>query len=339
MKPVDMQPVVLTAVSLALAWGTARFATPHMIATAKKLGIVDRPDGRLKSQEEPVPYLGGLAVALGVIIAVGAVSRFEQSVLAVLLGAFLVLLLGLVDDLGSLSPHTKLAGQLLAVLVVTRAGVKMEVVFLSWWVTIPLTVLWMLAATNAFNLIDVMDGLSSGVGAVAALFLAGIALATGLDSFAYLGAALCGALVGFRHFNVQPAKIYMGDTGSLFCGFLLGALAFVNPYTGNHRLGLVAPLLILGVPLFDMLFVMWVRHRRGMPVMLGSPDHVALRLRKWKLSTHATVRANVVASGVLGGSGVAIMLLPITWGIGLLAVLAVAALVLAVWLRTIDMHL
>jgi UDP-GlcNAc:undecaprenyl-phosphate GlcNAc-1-phosphate transferase len=224
-------------------------------------------------------------------------------------------------------------------MVIMRAGVKMQVVFLPWWVTVPLTVLWMLAATNAFNLIDVMDGLSSGVGAVAALFFAAIALATGMTPFAFLGAALAGGLLGFRHYNTEPARIYLGDTGSLFCGFLLGALAFVNPYTGRHWLGLVAPLLILGVPLFDMLFVMWVRYRRGMPVMLGSPDHVALRLRKWRLTTRATVRANVLAAGLLGACGLAVMALPLTWGAALLGVLALVGAGLAIWLHTIDMRL
>jgi UDP-GlcNAc:undecaprenyl-phosphate GlcNAc-1-phosphate transferase len=329
----------LALLAFAIALVTALVATPRLIAAAHALGIVDRPDGRLKHQREPVPYLGGLAVALAVLVALGFTYRFELPVLAILLAASIVLLLGLIDDLGQISPSAKLAGQLLATLVLIKAGVMIQIVFLPAWVTLPLTVLWMIAATNAFNLIDVMDGLSSGVGAVAALFLAVIAFLSGLHATAFIGAALAGGLLGFRHYNVEPARIYLGDTGSLFAGFLLGALAMVNSYTIEHELGIVAPLLILGVPLFDMLFVMYVRWRRGLPVMLGSPDHIALRLRKWRLSTRWTVRVNILAATLLGGAGMAIMLSPLQVAIGLLVTLALVALAVAAWLRSIDMTL
>lgn len=155
----------------------------------------------------------------------------------------------------------------------------------------------------------------------------------------FLGAALAGALWGFRRFNVAPARIYLGDAGSLFAGFLLGALAMINRYTQVHRLGAIVPALVLGVPLFDMLFVMYVRWRRGLPVMLGSPDHVALRLRKWRLSTRATVRLNIAVSILFGLAGLAVMLAPLPWAIGVLATLAAAGVGAAAWLRTIDMGL
>lgn len=334
-----VQQLLIAGGAFLLAGAVAVALTPRLIEAALRLGVVDRPDGRLKTQHESVPYLGGLAVALGVLVAVGVVYRFDRQVLALLLGGSIVLVLGLLDDLGSLSPWSKLAGQLLAVLVLIRAGISIQLVFLPWWISLPLTVLWMLAATNAFNLIDVMDGLSSGVGAVAALFLAGIALATGQPDSGFLAAALAGALVGFRRYNVEPARIYLGDTGSLFVGFLLGALAFVNHYTLVHRAGALAPLLILGVPLFDMLFVMYIRWRRGLPVMLGSPDHVALRLRKWRLSTRATVRANIIISFVLGLWALGVMLAPLYWSLGLVAGLALLALATAGWLKRIDMGL
>lgn len=334
-----IRQLLIAAGAFVLAGAVALAVTPRLIDAALRFGIVDRPDGELKTQRRSVPYLGGLAVALGVLVSVGAVYRFDRQVLALLLGASIVLVLGLLDDLGSLSPWSKLAGQLLAVLVLIRAGISLQLVFLPWWLCLPLTVLWMLAATNAFNLIDVMDGLSSGVGAVAALFLAGIALMTGQPDSGFLAAALAGALVGFRHYNVEPARIYLGDTGSLFVGFLLGALAFVNHYTVVHRAGALAPLLILGVPLFDMLFVMYIRWRRGLPVMLGSPDHVALRLRKWKLSTRNTVRANVSISIVLGLWALGVMLAPLWWSLALVAALVVLALAAAAWLKTIDMGL
>lgn len=334
-----LQTGLLCLIGLTVAYGVARGVTPKLIEAARKFGILDRPTVPLKTQKEPVPYLGGLAVGLAVLAALALTYRFDQQLLGILLGAAIVLVVGLVDDLGGLSPPVKLAGQFLGVLVLLKSGIWIKLVFLPLWVVFPLTVLWMLAATNAFNLIDVMDGLSSGVGAVAALYFAGIALAGAFTNTALLGAALAGGLLGFRHFNVEPARIYLGDTGSLFTGFILGALAVTGQYTFEHSLGAIVPLLILGVPLFDMLFVMYIRWRRGMPVMLGSPDHVALRLRRWKLSTRSTVRASLGASGVIGGSGIAVMLLPLPWAAGLLAFMVVMLLALGLWLKTIDVGL
>lgn len=334
-----MIDILLAAGAALLAWGTARVFTPRVREAAIRCGIVDRPDGRLKKHREPVAYLGGLPVALGVLVAIGVTFRFERDLLAILLGGSIVLVLGLIDDLGSLSPKVKLAGQVLAALVLVKAGVSIQLVVLPQYVAIPLTVLWIVAMTNAFNLIDIMDGLSSGVGAVAAVFLAGIALANGFESTGYLGAALAGALWGFRRYNVEPARIYLGDTGSLFAGFLLGAMAIVNRYTLAHELGALVPALVLGVPLFDMLFVMYIRWRRGMPIMLGSPDHVALRLRKWRLSTRNTVRVSVGVSALLGAWGLAVMLAPLTIAAILLGVLLLGAVGIAAWLRTIDMSL
>ncbi|MEN6631967.1 MAG: MraY family glycosyltransferase, partial [Candidatus Polarisedimenticolia bacterium] len=305
--------VVLAAAALLLAWGTARLFTPRFREAALRFGIVDRPDGRLKTQREPVAYLGGLAVALGVLVALSVTFSFDQNLLAMLLGGSIVLVLGLVDDLGSLSPRTKLAGQLLAALVLVKGGVRIQLVYLPDWVEYPLTLLWIMGVTNAFNLIDVMDGLSAGVGAVAALFLGGVALAGGLKSTAFLAFALAGALWGFRRYNVSPAKIYLGDTGSLYAGFLLAAIAIANEYTRVHPLGAVAPVVILGVPIFDMLFVMYVRWRRGMPVMKGSPDHFALRLRKWRLSTTATAQVSVAAAAICGTAGLLVVVLPLGW--------------------------
>ncbi len=330
---------VQLVLAFVVAFVTAAVATPRMRNAALRHGIVDTPDGRLKKQGEPVAYLGGLAVALGVLFAMGITYQFDHAGLAILLGASIVLVLGLIDDIVRLDPWSKLAGQLLASAVLVKAGVTIQLIYLPVWIAIPLSVIWMMAATNAFNLIDIMDGLSSGVGAVAAAFFAVIAFADGRLTTAFLGAALAGALIGFRRYNVFPAKIYLGDTGSLFSGFLLGAIAMSNSYTRIDPLGALAPALILGVPLFDMIFVMYVRWRRGMPVMLGSPDHVALRLRRWRLSIPATVRANVAASIVLGAAGLALTMVPIAWGAAILGILAVVAIGLALWLRSIDMAL
>lgn len=320
-----------TAVVLSL------WLTPRMRAAALRFGIVDRPDGRLKQQREPVPYLGGLAIYLAFLLAVAATFRFGEEVLGLLLAGSIVVLLGLVDDLGQLGPWTKLAGQLVAVLVLVKSGVYIQLGFVPPVVAIPLTILWLLAITNAFNLIDIMDGLSVGTAVVASLSLFVVAEWNGRTMAATVLAALAGSCLGFLRYNFEPARIYMGDAGSMFIGLMLGALAMINAYTDRNRVAALAPALILGVPLFDMVFVMYVRWRRGLPVMLGSPDHVALRLRRWRLSVRQTVVLSYGVTAVLGAAAVGMSLLPAIGALAVVGGIVAAGLVAALFLRRIDM--
>jgi len=327
------------AAAFAVGLAMSLYATPLAREAARRFGIVDRPDARLKTHAEPVPYLGGVAVGLSVLVALALTYQFSAEVLGVLLAGATVLMLGLIDDLGALSPRAKLLGELVAVAVLVKAGIVIRIVFFPDWVNLPLTVLWLLALTNAFNLIDVMDGLSSSVGAVSACVLAAVSVINGRHDAAAISLALAGALLGFLRYNRHPATIYLGDAGSLFTGLTLAALAMNASYTAHNRIAVLGPALILGVPLFDMLFVMWVRFRRGMPVMLGSPDHVALRLRRWRLSVPATVAVNALAALVLGLAAVTIMFLGPRGALAVLGGLMLAALVLAALLYRIDMRL
>ena len=332
--------ILQCALAFALALVISLYTTPLMRTAALRFGIVDRPDGRLKQQAEPVPYLGGLAIYLSFLLALTATRRFDSTeVLGMLLGGAIAVILGLIDDLGVLSPGIKLAGQVVAVLTLINASVYIKLGFLSPPVAIILSFLWLLGIINAFNLIDVMDGLAAGVAAAASFILFLIAAVNGRQTYAILLAALCGSLVGFLRYNVPPARIYMGDTGSMFIGLMLGALAMNNSYTRHNLVASVAPVVILGVPIFDMLFVMYVRYRRGLPVFLGSPDHFALRLRKWRLSTAQTVRASWAAAVALGGLAIAMMLAETPVALGILAGIALASIALALFLRRIDMTL
>jgi UDP-GlcNAc:undecaprenyl-phosphate GlcNAc-1-phosphate transferase len=335
----DIQQGIILAAAFVLGLAISLYTTPLAREAARRFGIVDRPDGDLKNHREPVPYLGGVAVGLSVLMALALTYQFSAEVLGVLLAGSAMLMLGLIDDLGALSPRAKLLGQLVAVAVLVKAGIVIRLVFLPEWVNLPLTVLWLLAVTNAFNLIDVMDGLSTSVGAVSALVLAAVSVFNGRFDAAAISLALAGALLGFLRYNRHPATVYLGDAGSLFTGLTLGALAMNASFTVNNRLAALGPALILGVPLFDMLFVMWVRWRRGKPVMLGSPDHVALRLRRWRLSVPATVAVNAAATAVLGGVAIAIMFLSLQGALVALGGLGVVALVAAAWLYRIDMRL
>ena len=334
-----MTRVWIQLASFVAAAGVALWLTPRIRDAALRFGIIDRPDGRLKSQDEPVAYLGGLAIYLSFLLALALTVPFSQQTLGLLLAGSIVVLIGLVDDLGSLRPWTKLAGQTVAVLVLLKAGIFIKLTFVPRPVAIGLTIAWLLACTNAFNLIDIMDGLSAGTAMMAALGFIVVANLGGNTDAALVLAALAGSCLGFLRYNFRPARIYMGDCGSLFLGLMLGATAMNNAYTTTNRLAAVAPALILGVPLFDMVFVMYIRKRRGLPVMLGSPDHVALRLRKWKLTTSQTVLGSYAATLVLGGAAIAMSVATLAVASFILGAVVVVALGVAAWLKTIDMSL
>jgi UDP-GlcNAc:undecaprenyl-phosphate GlcNAc-1-phosphate transferase len=330
---------VLVALSGLLAALLAHALTPVAMQVARQYGLVDRPDGKLKRQAAPVPYLGGAAVYLAFIVTLGVTYSFSREVLALLLAGTMVVLLGLVDDIGAISPRSKLLGQVLAVLVLMKAGIVIQIVWLPWYVSWPLTFIWLIGITNAINLVDIMDGLAAGVGLIAAMALLVVALINGNHQIAILTATLAGALAGFLPRNFQPARVYLGDTGSLFIGLNLGALAMIGRYTEHTGLGILVPLVILGVPIFDTLFVMYIRYRRGVSMFLGSPDHVALRLRRWRLSVRQTVALSYAIGAVLGAAGVAVMLLELRGALGVFGALCVAALGSAWWLKRIDMGL
>jgi UDP-GlcNAc:undecaprenyl-phosphate GlcNAc-1-phosphate transferase len=289
----------------ALAFGLAWWGTPIARAAALRFGIVDRPDGRLKRQEEPVPYLGGLAVYLPFLVALCLVHEFDQRALGLLLAGTLMLLLGLIDDLGALSPPVKLAGQGVACWVLLKSDVMIHIVWLPAWAQAAITVLWILTAANAFNLIDILDGLAPGVAALACLSLLAATHVGESPGIPVMAAALAGSLLGFLRYNFAPARIYLGDSGSLFLGMMLGALTMTAQYTANNRLGFLSPLLILGLPLFDTAFVSAVRLARGASPFRGSPDHFPLRLRRLGMSVPGVAWTCYAAAAGLGALALA----------------------------------
>jgi UDP-GlcNAc:undecaprenyl-phosphate GlcNAc-1-phosphate transferase len=299
--------LILYFLAFLLAFLLALYGVPVARRAALLFNVVDRPDGRLKHQAVPVPYFGGLAVYLAFLISLALTFEFRQEVLGLVLAGTLMVMLGLIDDFGVLSPMAKLIGQLIAVFVLIRSGIRIEIAAFPDWLDLLLTVVWMIGIINAFNIIDVMDGLSAGVGFVACVWLFVIAVLNHDTMVAIMVAALGGGLFGFLRYNFYPASIYMGDAGSLFLGLMLGALAMICKYSQVNSVSLLAPILILGVPIFDTLFVMYIRWLRGLPVFLGSPDHFALRLRQWRLSVRQVVVLSYLVAFVLGGIGVLLM--------------------------------
>ena len=323
-----------------LAMCLCLYITPIVLKAAIKYDIVDRPDGKLKKHEKPVAYLGGLAVYLAFLFSIALAFEFSREILGLLLSGTIIILLGIVDDLRALSPKLKLIGQAIAVLVLIKSGIYIKIVFLPYPVCLLLTFFWLMAAINAFNIIDVMDGLSTGTGLIISFILFAVAVINKNTVIAVLTISLAGALLGFLRYNFTPAKIYLGDTGSMFIGMMIGALSMIGSYTENNNIGCLAPAVIMGIPLFDTMFVMYIRWRRGVPVIYGSPDHFALRLRKWKLSTKQTVLFSYTIGIILGLCGIAMMITPSTTAAaGILLSLIAAALITGYYLIKIDMTL
>jgi UDP-GlcNAc:undecaprenyl-phosphate GlcNAc-1-phosphate transferase len=317
----------------------ALYLTPIFRDSARRFGIVDRPDGGLKTQKEPVPYLGGLAVYSAVLFPVAIFLRFSDQLMGLLLASSLIVLLGLIDDIGRLSPRIKLLVQVIAVFLMLKSGIRIRIAFLPPLACVALTFLWMLVMTNGFNLIDVMDGLASGVACVSAAALAVVFLLQGKSIGMVVCLSLIGALLGFLHYNRHPAQIYLGDTGSLLIGFLLGGLAIDGDYTMWNPLGWLTGFAVFSVPLFEIAFVSWLRFRRGVSILAGSRDHFSLRLRKWRLSVGQTVSWSCAAAALSSGIGIAAMHLSPGASLAGYAFVGAMFLAVAVWLKAIDMSL
>ncbi len=319
-----------------LALVVALYFVPVMRKAAIKWGVVDKPDGRLKTQREPVAYLGGIGVYVAFLLALSFVFEFSPQVLGLLLGGTIMLVIGLVDDFGVLLPYQKLAGQALATFVLIKAGIYIKIEFLPIWVTIPMTFLWMLGVINAVNIIDIMDGLSSGVAFIVCLALLAVSLINLNLTIAMLTVALAGSLLGFLIYNFHPAKIYLGDSGSLFIGLMLGALAMIGDYSSHNTLAYVTPIFFLGVPIFDTLFVMVIRSRKGISPFLGSPDHFAIRLRKRGLSVRQVVILCYIITAILAISGILNIYFSHMYTLAAVGVLFLAATIIGWWLSRIE---
>lgn len=295
----------------------ALYFTPIIRRAAIHYSIMDSPDQGLKTHREPTPYLGGVAIYLAFLFTLAFTYDFTHEVLGILFAASIIVTLGLFDDLKVLSPSVKLMGQIIAAFVAAKAGIMIRLTFLPEWAALGLTMLWLVGMTNAVNLIDVSDGLAAGVSSIAGMFLYIVAVHNGSVTIAMLILALVGATLGFLAYNRPPARIFMGDTGSMLLGFMLGALAMIGHYTFVHRLAAIAPIVILGVPIFDTFFVMGVRAIRGIPLMRGSPDHFAVRLRNRGMPAGRIALIAYLASLTLGGIGLAICWTPIEVAAGL----------------------
>ena len=256
------------------------YIVPIIASFAVRLGVLDIPDGKIKRHERPTPYLGGLAVYLGFITSLALVYPFENKILLFILGSTLLLFVGLIDDVLVVKPYQKFFGQFLASLCFLKAGFFLKETFFlkSYW-NIPISLLWMLSIINAFNLVDVMDGLATSLAIYATGSFMIIALAFNQGNIALLLGSLLGALVGFLWYNKPHARIYLGDAGSLFIGGFLATIPFLFNWGLYNWHGFLTPLIILAIPLIEVCTLVLVRSKKGIPFYQGSPDHFSLYLK------------------------------------------------------------
>jgi len=272
--------------------------TPVMRFLALRYSIFDHPSSEVKTHRTPTPYLGGLAIFFAFMITLVLVRFFTnfptgtlRALRGIVFGSILIVLLGLADDLklNGLNYKTKFFVQILISFLLIWFDIRIKFISPSYLAYF-LTIFWVVGIINALNIIDIMDGLAGGIAAIASLSFFFIALLGEEIYVNYASIALTGACLGFLPYNLsQKYKIFMGDAGSLFLGFLLAAFSLGTYYTRISEIALYAPVIILAIPIYDTLFVMYMRIRQGRSPFLGSKDHFALRLEAWGLSRKKTV--------------------------------------------------
>lgn len=297
--------------SFAVALVIAFLMTPPVKRFAMQVGAMDVPrDGR-RVHDHPVPRMGGLAIFLGFTVAMILFVSFTTQVLGLMLGALIIAAMGAVDDIVNLRPWIKLSIQIVAALVAIRCGIIFNAVsnpnILSDVLTIPigsfsipLTVLWIVGCTNAVNLIDGLDGLAVGVSAISSMTMLVVSLFVADPNTTFILAALCGACVGFMPFNMNPAKIFMGDVGSQFLGFVLACVSVMGLFKLHTVITFLVPVLAMAIPLADTVFAFCRRIVHGQSPFHADKGHFHHRLLAMGLNQKQAVAVLYGVSAIMG---------------------------------------
>lgn len=315
------------AVAFAGSLASALVFTPAAKTVALRNGIVDRPRER-RVHTKPIPLLGGVAMYLSFLLpvllalAVGILPR-SRGIIGMLIAGGFICAVGVWDDKVEMKPRAKLLGQIISAVILVLFDVKIQFVtnpfggmFYLGWASIPLTILWIVSFENVVNFLDGLDGLAAGVSAITALAMAFTAHQKGMPGFGYISLALAGSALGFLVFNFNPAKIFMGDAGSMFLGLAIGSISALGAMKKPATLALVLPVLVLGVPILDTAFAIFRRVKSNVPVSEGDRGHVHHRLLAMGMSQRQAVLTLYAVSGILAAVACGIVSVDPKIGIG-----------------------
>lgn len=305
----------MTATSIEL-WGpllvafvVAAAVTPAAIKIAPKIGAMDIPKDERRMHKKPMPRFGGIAIYLGIMVALAVFAFKDKGITSVMTGCTLIYMLGLIDDLKDLKPLVKLCGQIVCATVVYIMGVRIEFITNYFGpgnmafgdvACFIITVLWLIAITNAVNLIDGLDGLAAGIAAISALCIGYVAYIHGQYVPTLAMMAIAGAALGFLPYNFNPAKIFMGDSGSELLGFSIAAVSILGTVKSATIVVVIIPALVLGLPIFDTVMAIFRRLAKHQSIGTADKDHLHHRIMKAGFGQKRAVMILYCISGIMG---------------------------------------
>lgn len=295
--------IFVVALGLALAF------TPLAIRIAPKIGAIDIPKDNRRMHTKAMPRFGGMAIYIGTIGAMIAFLPLNAKLLGVIAGGTLIFLVGIYDDIKGMPARVKLGAQIICAVILFLFSVRISFVsnpfgdgffFFPWWLSLIVTIIWIVGITNTVNLIDGLDGLAAGIAFIASISISYTAFLTGRPEISMATLAIAGACVGFLPFNFNPAKIFMGDSGSLFLGFMLAGISVMGPMKSATIIATVVPMLVLALPIFDTVFAIIRRLVNGKPIMEADKGHLHHRIMAVGLGQKRTVLTLYGISGIMG---------------------------------------
>ena len=309
------QAIGLVVAALLTAALISLITTPVVKSLAFRIGAVDVPKDARRMHKHPIPRMGGLAIFMGFLFSVLIFIDLTAPLRGMLLGAVVIVVLGIFDDIYALGAKFKFLVQIIAALFAVLSGNIITIIsnpniFSSqpYWelgfLSIPFSVIWICAITNAVNLIDGLDGLACGVSAISSMTLLVIALVVSEPQVAILMAALAGGCIGFLPYNMNPAKIFMGDTGSTFLGFVLAVVSINGLFKSAALISFAVPFLLLGLPIFDTCYAIFRRVSHGQSPLSPDRGHIHHRLIDMGLNQKQAVAVLYIITAILGLSAV-----------------------------------
>lgn len=307
--------------------------TPGVKKVAIKVGAVDRPNAR-KVHTHVIPRLGGLAIYIGFMAAVLFCVPLHRELIGMLLGCTAIVAIGIWDDICNIPARVKLVGQIAAACIPVAFGIQIEwltnpfgdILVLPEFIAIPVTIFWIIGFTNTVNLIDGLDGLAAGVAFIASISM--FLLAVNLNQFlpALIIVSMAGAALGFLQYNFNPAKIFMGDTGSMLLGYTLAVSAVLGLVKTAATVALVVPIIALGLPILDTTFAIIRRRMSGVPIFQPDKGHLHHRLLALGMTQKQAVLIMYFVSMILGI--VALFVANVSYQTGIVTVLVVLAVII-----------